>query len=391
MLVRDSDVTLLLEGKAEVVEGYAEVFGCPVKEIEAKNLTPLYLREGAVKIEGKYIPVKGSTIPESWEKVVEEIKSSGWRKILLFGETDTGKSSFAVWLVNKLDGKTCVIDADIGQADIGHPAAMGIGIAEKCASLSEIPMLDGFFVGSTSPMGREARCLRGFAKLAAVAKEINADWIIVDTTGWTRGRKARNYKLAKIEIFRPDVIVCLGEIPYYLEEFNTITVETFVPKKRSRELRGAIRSERYARWLEGANVVSLSVKDVKLRNTTLFKGRRVSDDFIREILDTVLFAETGPDFLNVCVLEEGELGVEALKALREVYGVEDVSIFTPKSFEDLVVGVYSDNKYEGLGLLKRIDFDSGKIDILTRAKSIRAIEFGEFRLEKGREVLARVP
>ena len=387
MLVKDSDTTILLEGRAEVVEGYAEVFGCPVKKVDSRKLIPLYLKEGAVEVEGSFIPVKGSTIPKSWEKVVEEIKCNEWRRILLFGETDTGKSSFAAWLVNRLDGKKCVIDADIGQADIAHPAAMGIGIAEKCITIADVPMLDGVFVGTTSPTGREARCLRGFAKLVEMAK---GDWIITDTTGWTRGRRARNYKLAKIEIFKPDVIICLGESPYYLEEFNVTTVDSFVPKKRSREVRSAIRSECYAKWLENAEVVTVSLENVRLGSTTLFRGRRIEDDVLKELFGQVLFAEVGSDFLNVCVYEEKDVSLEAIKALKEVYGVEDVNIFTPESFCGLVVGVYSE-KYEGMGVVRRIDFESGKIDILAGTKNIKMIEFGEFRLEKGREVPTRVP
>ncbi len=386
MLIRDSNTTVLFEGTAEVLEGYAEVFGCPVKKLKTRKLTPLYLKDGAVEVDGLCIKVSGSTIPESWENIVEEIESNEWRRILLIGETDTGKSSFAVWLINRLGGRKCVIDADIGQADIAHPGAMGMGTALQCPSLSEIEISEGFFVGTTSPLGNETRCLMGFARLSTMAE---GDWIIVDTTGWVRGKRARNYKLAKLEVFRPDVVVCMGTTPYYLDEYNTIAIESFVPKKRSRELRGAIRGECYAEWLKNTRPVTINANEVKIGNTTLFKGRELRDGILTEIFNRLIFAELGSDFLNICVKEE-HIGMEAIKLLKEVYGVEDVNIFTPDCFSNLAVGIYS-SRYEGIGLIKSIDFNSRKIDILARAKDIRRIEFGEFRIEDGKEVFTRVP
>jgi len=387
MLIGDSNVTILFEGRAEVVEGYAEVLGCPVKKLETRKLTPLYLKGGAVEVEGFYIKVNGSTIPDSWMEIVEEIESNEWRRIFLLGDTDTGKSSLAVWLINKLKGKKCVIDADIGQADVAHPGAMGMGTALQCPLLSDMEVNDGFFVGTTSPMRNETRCLTGFARLSAMAK---GDWIIVDTTGWMRGKRARNYKLAKLEIFRPDVVICMGSIPYYLDGYNAIAAESFVPKKRSRELRSAIRSERYAKWLENAELVTVNAREVKIGNTTLFKGRRLRDEVLLEIFNSFVFAELGSDFLNLCMEKEEVVGMETIKTLKEVYGVEDVNIFTSDCFFNLAVGIYS-SRYEGIGLIKSIDFESRKIDILTRTKDILSIEFGEFRIEDGKEIFTRVP
>jgi len=392
----EANTTLLVEGEAEIeVDGRAEVFGCPVKKLSVKQgrTIPIYLIDySVVRIKGKYIPIKGSTIPKTWEKLVED----DYRRIFLFGETDSGKSSLATYLVNKMDGRKWIVDFDMGQADIAHPAAMGLGVTEGgVISISHVEMFDGFFVGSISPMGRETRCLKGVAKLMdRVDKNLkDGDRIIVDTTGWVKGKRARDYKLAKIEIVKPDVIVCFGKAPYYLSDYNVVEVESFVLKKRSRELRSSIRSEIYSRWLEGSELRSFSVDAVKLGNTTLFKGEPVDESFIKEVVESnVVFAEKGIDFLNVCVDSEFEVGFELVRALREVYGVEDVNIFTLQQLEGLLVGLYSE-RYLGMGVIKKVDIEGRKLEILTPVKdNVTKVEFGEIRLDENmKEIITRIP
>ncbi len=392
----EANTTLLVEGEAEIeVDGRAEVFGCPVRKLSIKQgkTLPIYLVEDSVvRIKGKYIPIKGSTIPKSWEKLVEE----DYRRIFLFGESDSGKSSLATYLVNKMDGRKWVVDFDIGQADIAHPAAMGLGVNDGgVISISHIEMFDGFFVGSISPTGRETRCLRGVAKLMDIVERNlkDGDRVIVDTTGWVRGKRARDYKLAKIELVKPDVIVCFGKPPYYLSDYNVFEVESFVLRKRSRELRSSIRSEIYSKWLEGSELRSFSVDVVKLGNTTLFKGEPVDTSFIQEIMDSnIVFVEKGFDFLNVCVDGEFEVSFELIRALREVYGVEDVNIFTLQQLEGMLVGLYGE-RYLGMGIVKNVDIEGRRLEVLTPVKdNVTAVEFSEIKLDENmKESLSRIP
>ncbi len=395
MLV-EKDTTLLIEGYAEVkVKGEAEVFGCRVErlEVEKGKIVPLYILEDSeVEVTGNYIAVKGSTIPKSWNELVELIERENYKKIVLFGETDSGKSSLATYLANKLKGGKWIVDLDIGQADVAHPCAMGFGYTEgQITSISQVEMVDGFFVGVISPTGKESRCLQGvasvFQKLEKIVKD---EYVIVDTTGWVKGKKARAYKLAKFEIIEPDLIVCFGDAPYYLKDFNVFKVDSFVLKKRSREIRSEIRSRIYESWLEGSDVRRFKVGEVELGNTTLFKGEQI--EFLEGVLDArVLFAEKGYDFLNVCVEEEVNVGLELIKALLDVYDVRDVCIFSIDQLKGLLVGLYNE-RYLGCGLLRDIDIESREIEIETPVKEdVRKIEFGEVKLENFKEVVVRVP
>jgi polynucleotide 5'-hydroxyl-kinase GRC3/NOL9 len=396
----EAGTTLLVEGEAEVeVKGKAEVFGCPIGRVKVKEgkILPIYILEDSeVEVKGNYIAVKGSTIPESWNRLVDTIESEGFTKIFLFGDTDSGKSSLATYLVNKLSGKKWIVDLDIGQSDIAHPCAMGIGVTEGgIISISDVKMVDGFFVGSITPTGRESRCLRGVAcimnKLRSLASD--GDKVIVDTTGWTKGRKAREYKLAKLEIIEPDVIVCFGEVPYYLEDYNTFKVDSFVLKKRSKEVRSNIRSRLYAKWLENSEARTFKADEVEFENTTLFKGEPI--DFLEGVLEAkVLFAEKGSDFLNVCVEKEIDVGFELVRALLEVYDVKEVCIFAPEQLKGLLVGLYGKNgRYLGCGLLKEINIEEKSIVVQTAVKEeVERIVFGEVRLNESlREGFTRVP
>ncbi len=396
----EGGTTLLVEGKAEVkVRGKAEVFGCPIESVtvsEGKILPVYVVEDSEVEVEGNYIAVKGSTIPDSWNKLVETIEREGYTKIMLFGDTDSGKSSLATFLANKLSGGKWLVDLDIGQSDIAHPCAMGLGYTEGgITSISEVQMIDGYFVGTISPTGREARCLRGVASIVSkiddLAKE--GDRIIIDTTGWTKGRRAREYKLAKVEIIKPDLIVCFEKIPYYLKRYSTFEVESFVLKKRSREVRSSIRSRLYAKWLENAELRRFEDDEVEFENTTLFKGEKI--EFLEGVLDAkVIFAEKGADFLNVCVEKEVEVGGELIKALLEIYEVKEVCIFSPDQLKGLMLGLYDrDGRYLGFGLLRGLDVENRSIEVFTSVGGeVGKIEFGEIKLSDDlKEVVTRVP
>ena len=386
---KERDSTIILENGYIEIDGEAEVFGCPVKKVTTNKPIPIYIKSGEIKLNGKYLILKGNSIPKSWEKLAKKDYDS----IFLYGDVDTGKSSLATFLVNKLDGLKYVLDLDIGQADVAHPGAMGFGYTkEKVLSISDVKMEDGFFVGSISPMGREARCLRGVAKLNAKLKERVKNKLIIDTTGWVKGKRAREYKLAKIKILDPEVVVFFDPSMATVLDLNTeiFNVESFVVKKRSREQRISIRSEIYKKWLENATERDFKIDEIKIGNTTLFKGERIETDFIKDIVESrVLFVERGYDFLNVCVEEEVEVGYEIVKALKSIFNVEDVSIFTFNQLKGLVVGLYNE-KYLGMGILREID--QQKLSIITNVKTdVGLIEFGEFKLDNMKEFITRVP
>ncbi|MFP3908888.1 MAG: Clp1/GlmU family protein [Archaeoglobaceae archaeon] len=385
----DADTTLLIEGDADLqlISGEAEVFGCPVTKahIVKGKVTPFYFEEDSIiKLRGNSIPVKGSTIPDSWKELARE----AYKKIFLFGSSDKGKSSLATYLLNKREDIEWAIDLDIGQSSVAHPCAMGVSrVEEKIISLSQAKMHDGYFTGSTSPTGNEMKCLRGVKRLNSLTAGEGA---VIDTTGWTSGKRARDYKLTKLEILNPDVIICFEQVPYYLADYNVVPVEPFVMKKRSREVRKSIRESTYLQWLEGSHIKEFDCS--LINNAALFKGEEADRHFLNELLEEeFLFAEKGYDFLNIYLNKDVDVGFELIKALKEIYNVEDVSIINPHQFKGVLAGLYG-GKYLGMGVVEEVDIMKRTITVRAPVKEkITRIELGMLKLEDGTEGAANIP
>lgn len=375
----DKGKTVLAKGKVRI-RGCAEVVGTWLDEFTSANFVPIYCHEDCeIDVEGEYRVVDGCTIPESWKKLAK----MDWDTLFIFGSTDCGKSTLATYLANKCGG-CYVLDLDIGQADIAHPGAMGYGFVRDCVSLSQAKMINGFFTGCISPMGREAKCLRGVAKLWRELEGLQGRKI-VDTTGWVRGAKAKEYKLAKLEIIQPDLVATFTSDPV-LEDWKVFEVERGFVVERSREERAKNRIKMYSRELEGATLVGVP-SNVKLK-TNLFSGKTLPKDFIEDILDCrVISVRKGPDFLVVLTEESVNVGSEVIRGLKELYEVEDIYLISKDDLDGLVLGLYSGKRYLGMGLLR----DAEKLVVETRHRNFDRIEFGEFRLAQGKEYIVRVP
>jgi polynucleotide 5'-hydroxyl-kinase GRC3/NOL9 len=382
--------TAIVRGSVRI-EGDAEIVGGSVKSFTTQKYIPVYCRgDCKMEVNGDYILLDHDTIPKTWRELAEK----DWETLFIYGGVDSGKSTLATFLANK-SNECCVLDLDIGQSDIVHPAAMGYGIVDReIISLSQIRMFNGVFVGTISPAGRESRCLRGVAKLWKEIKSMRCRKII-DTTGWMRGRRAREYKLAKVEIIQPDVIASFEGKPDFFEGYEVFELEKGFTIERSREERARIRIEKYQRWLESAGLIEIDVREIRLSNTNLMKGKRIPKEFIEDILETeILFVERGQDFLNICTAKRAVVTPEIIRGLRELYEVEDISIFCNEDLTGLIVGLYGGmrrEKYLGFGLIRSVDFDLGKMVIETSNENFNRVEFGEIRFDGEKEYIVRTP
>ncbi|MEM4279232.1 MAG: Clp1/GlmU family protein, partial [Archaeoglobaceae archaeon] len=229
-MIAPKGCTVLAKGKV-AIEGNAEVIGSnKIKSFESEKFVPIYcLEECKIELNGDYKLLNESTIPESWEKLAKK----DWETVFLYGGVDSGKSTLATYLANKVGG-AYVLDLDIGQAEIAHPGAMAYGFARDVVTLNQVKMINGFFVGSITPQGREVKCLRGVAKLWRELKKLE-ERKIVNTTGWIKGKRAKEYKMAKIEIIEPDLVVSFEKKP--LEGMEIYEVEKGYTIKRDRNER----------------------------------------------------------------------------------------------------------------------------------------------------------
>ena len=262
----------------QLVSGKVEVFGTQIKEMkrilvrEGKRL-PFFVREKAVfdislGVNAAIEEVAGrSTIPQSWNKPVEAILSSQKKPmvILILGKTDSGKSSYCTYLVNKLINGKCrvaVLDGDLGQSDIGPSGTVGYAVASKALTeLYNLKLENAFFVGVTSPIKATAKMIEGIAAIKAQILERPVDFIVVNTDGWVTGDTAVKYKTALIKEIKPDLIVGLPqsneleELIANVEETPIIMVESSSSlNPRSPEKRKKLREMSYIRFLKDAKM-----------------------------------------------------------------------------------------------------------------------------------------
>lgn len=368
--------TVIAKGRVKL-DGDAEVVGSRVNEFECEKYVPIECYSDVdIDVNGDFLVVDFFTIPETWKKLAKK----DWETIFIYGDVDSGKSTLATYLANKVGG-AYILDLDIGQAEIAHPGAMAYGFAKDIVTLSDVKMINGFFVGSTTPQGREVKCLRGVAKLWRELRKLEGRKI-VNTTGWIKGKRAKEYKMAKIEIIAPDLVVSFEGKP--IENLEIYEVEKGYAVKRDKVERLRARCESYARFLRNAKVFELKKPNIRLK-PDFFQGKDVSE-FISMVLGAKVSARLGEDFLAIFTEGEVEIDYGIARELKELYGIEEIFVFSEKELKNIVVGLYKGERYQGMGLL---NFLNEKIAIESEILEFDAVEVGEMRFEGGKEFFLR--
>lgn len=213
--------------------------------------------------------IQGSTIPPSWSTAAEALREMNQGKVAVIGPTDVGKSTLCVYLVNRLLGqKLSIIDADVGQADLGPPTT--IARAEPKNSVTSLTELDPdarIFIGDTSPGHVKGKLIDGIQRLAARAED---SLTIINSDGWVADPDAIQYKIDLIAQTKPDLVIGLGfgnELQPILAGSRTKSM-TVEPAKevlsRSRSDRRKIRIDGYRRFLDGGSTRTFTLPEVQL-------------------------------------------------------------------------------------------------------------------------------
>lgn len=131
---------------------------------------------------------------------------------VIMGGPDTGKTTLARQVLTEAVARgisAAYVDADVAQSTIGPPTCAGLKWVRTVADLETLHMADDLrFVGSTDPSRLVLQMVIATATLVAKARE-QADLVVVDTTGTVSGVIGETLKYHKIELTRPDQIVCI--------------------------------------------------------------------------------------------------------------------------------------------------------------------------------------
>ncbi|MBN1579986.1 MAG: hypothetical protein JXA89_04735 [Anaerolineae bacterium] len=240
-------------------------------------------------------------VPRAWEQLsLDRLDGT----VLVIGDTDTGKSSFARYLVQRLlrQGKHVAhLDGDPGQSSLGPPATMTLLLQPggQCWR---------WFVGDISPGRHLLAVLTGAARLVQAAHEAGAEVAVYDTTGFispVNGGTA--LKLALIDLLRPAAVFAfqrrfeLESLLPPLRRSSRVRVVDLKPcdavERRDSLTRQAHRAAQYASYFVGAQPLRIEYhRAVILPAAPLFPGRLVAlEDHNRFTLGLGIVLEADQD------------------------------------------------------------------------------------------------
>ena len=234
-----------------LVKGPAVVTIAGVAEVLGKDVSNNQVSVGVGKIlpfeigSGCKIDIKGgkSRLVSSydagtaiWHEIIRRIflENVTLRRILIVGDSDTGKSTLATYITNealKKGYRPGIIDADIGQGDLAPPNAIGAAVvSEQVTDLRDIRGQFFEFVGNTNPVGFEDVVIKAVKRILGKVRR-SCDICITNTDGYTV-KNGVDYKVQMALELRPDLIVCLGNVSLF-NSFKAIFASCSVLAGRS--------------------------------------------------------------------------------------------------------------------------------------------------------------
>jgi polynucleotide 5'-hydroxyl-kinase GRC3/NOL9 len=301
------------------------------------------------------------------------------RTILVIGAADRGKSTFCGYLIRMLveaGHRVAFVDADIGQKDIGPPAAITMGYSDGDSTLRAITPAAYYFVGSTSPVGRMLPLVVGTAHLARAA---DASFVIVDTTGYIEGG-GRILKGYKIEAVQPDLIVGIErklELEPILKPYRAFRTVRIQPSRKAHPKdnwdRYLVRKRAFARYFANSLSFEIDHYDLAFQRSLLFTGEPIA-------VEGALYAERTADGI-VAITESTPAEPEPVKTLR------------PGFEQNLLCGLADEhNECLGLAILECFDFERRTVAMHSPVPKdyVRALQFGDLYIDLEGQELDRV-
>ncbi|MFQ6064391.1 MAG: Clp1/GlmU family protein [Candidatus Bathyarchaeia archaeon] len=413
----ESGRTLLVDGPASVnhVSGDIEVLGAKLEKgekvviREGKRVPFMVKRKATFDLtlgeDASFEEVEGSTIPSSWDDALKEIKACGRPlTVMVMGEVDSGKTSFCTYLINhalKMKWKAAIIDADLGQSDVGPPSTMGFSrVTMPIKDLFEIEEAEkAHFVGLTSPSQVIYRVMEALVELKKDVESEDVDFLVINTDGWISGEEAVRYKVALAEKVKPDVVAGIQEshelVPILtaLKETKTLAIDSpSAIKKRSQEKRKVLRELGYKKYLKKAKIRSFPLNWVKVERVLVGTGTSPQAERVKEIEEILgtspVYCEENPTTVFVVLRRNSWIDEERVRKIED--GLEKwVRVIRDGEEEGLLVGLHNENGvFLGIGILDGIDYRRRVMKVYTPvSEKVSSIRVGQIKLDKdGREI-----
>lgn len=340
-----------------------------------------------------------------WEQALQTLATQRAR-VMVLGARDVGKTTFTALLANRQLAhgvRVAVVDADVGQSEIGPPTTIGMGLVEvPVPTLHAVVPLAIYFVGSNTPRGRMLETVNGVRAMVAKAQEAGAESVLIDTTGFVSGAAARRLKCAKVEAVHPQFVVAiqrkdeLEHILRPLERRKLRLIRLPVPETvvlKSPEMRQQRRIMRFFRYFQDARTHTFALSDIACEGTWFNTGTPLEWNEIHFLQDTlrsrVFWAERTSEHLFV--ITDKVVDERALVIVEETFRVAHVTTAGVHRFVKLLLGLLNaEGECLAIGILERIDFVNRTITVRTPlrdASGVAILRFGGLNVRPdGREI-----
>lgn len=345
-------------------------------------------------------------VNQDWRRLASRIVKPQ-KIVLVIGATDAGKSTFCRFLIDAALAqglKTAFVDADVGQSQIGPPTTIGM----KFFAPEMVPIqLDGsadrlYFVGDLSPRAHSLEALTGTRLMVDSARETEADFIVVDTTGYIHDPPAVFLKQHKIELIRPHHLVGIGraiELERITACYNQqawIDIHYLRPhrsvRSKSRNARSRYRKTRFDAYFSESRVQQIPFEQIRGGRVPFFTGRHANEkelEILSRLAETpVYYAEWG--HRSLCLVGSKPLPKVTITHIKNYLSLTSVTAEVCTYFEHRLVGLISrtSGNTDAIGIIEAVDFQNREFSIRCPfskvgdvAKHACAIQFGDYQMK----------
>jgi polynucleotide 5'-hydroxyl-kinase GRC3/NOL9 len=291
-------------------------------------------------------------LPPAWQPALAAVRAA--RVTIVMGASDAGKTTLVGALARLLarEEGVEVVDADLGQSEIGPPGSVGLGhVRDPEAALDAAEVRALAFVGVTTPAQDVKEAVAATARMVARARREGFERVLVDTGGLIAGGLGRALKSAKIAAVDPDLVLCLQRS----DECEPILARYAGPPRPAILRLPALGSR------SGRSAVARRLRRQRALAAYFGSARPLSLDLERVALRGPAPARLGPPPPGA----RGEVEAALVGALA---GLED-----------------ADGETIAVGVVQRLDVTRRRLDVLAPvpAGAVAAVCIGRMRRESG--------
>ncbi|WP_048061591.1 Clp1/GlmU family protein [Hyperthermus butylicus] len=350
-------------------------------------------------------PQPGEEVLDAWVSAVDSTLRRGCKRVMVLGPTDAGKSSLTALVVNRalLYGfRVGVVDADVGQADVGPPASVSAALVDKpILWLRELRADHIRFIGNITPQRSERRIVAAVVELVHRLLSRGAEVIAIDTDGWVQGLNSIEYKAEIARYTGVSAVFVIGDQKLYAMVRHvfagipcgvTLLPMPSVRRERDRVERRSLRREAYRRYLEPLYERMIYIDSVSIMGSCFFSGERLPPQQaarLAQILQVPVIAAS-ETYDTVYVVTNGQPNPQNLEKASQTLQKQVYILDINLAVNALASLVGSDGEEKGLAIVKEIDFASGVIRVLTPYRGeVKGLILGNIRLSEELEETGR--